>query len=76
MNEPTIYLYDVTYVLADGRILERFGLIAADDISSAVNQLSAKYQNLDSVGIKQLNYISHEVSEEVWFKLADENYFS
>lgn len=66
-----LYLYDVTYILADGRILERYGLIAAEDMPTALSKLTAHYKELNSVGIIQLNSGPHEISEEVWTDLSD-----
>ena len=66
-----LYLYDITYVLADGRILERYGLVAADDMPSALTKLTQHYSNLNTVGIVQLNSGPHEIGEETWAELSD-----
>lgn len=66
-----LYLYDVTYVLEDGRILERYGLVAADDMPSALTKLTQYYSNLNTVGIVQLNSGPHEIGEETWADLSD-----
>lgn len=66
-----LYLYDITYILEDGRILERYGLLAADDMSSALTKLTQHYSNLNTVGIVQLNSGPHEIGEETWADLSD-----
>lgn len=67
-----IYLYDITYILADGRVLERYGLIAADDMPAALSKLTAHYKNLNSIGIIQLDSGPHEIGEEIWATLSDD----
>ena len=67
-----IYLYDITYILADGRVLERYGLIAADDMPAALSKLTAHYKNLNSIGIIQLDSGPHEIGEEIWANLSDD----
>ena len=67
-----LYLYDVTYILADGRILERYGLVAAEDMPSALLKLTAHYKDLNSVGIVQLDSGPHEIGEEIWANLSDD----
>ena len=67
-----LYLYDITYILADGRILERYGLIAAEDMPSALLKLTAHYKDLNSVGIIQLDSGPHEIEEEIWANLSDD----
>ena len=66
-----LYLYNITYILEDGRILERYGLLAADDMPSALTKLTQQYSNLNTVGIVQLNSGPHEISEETWADLSD-----
>ena len=66
-----LYLYDITYILEDGRILERYGLLAADDMPSALTKLTQQYSNLNTVGIVQLNSGPHEISEDTWADLSD-----
>ena len=66
-----LYLYDITYILEDGRILERYGLLAADDMSSALAKLTQHYSNLNTVGIVQLNSGPHEIGEETQADLSD-----
>lgn len=66
-----LYLYDITYILEDGRILERYGLLAADDMPSALAKLTQHYSNLNTVGIAQLNSGPHEICEETWADLSD-----
>ena len=66
-----IYLYDITYILADGRVLERYGLVAAIDITDAFEQLKEYYQTLNSVGLFQLNAGPHEIGEETFSILYD-----
>ena len=67
-----IYLYDITYIIEDGRILERFGLLAADDMPSAMTKLTQHYLNLNTVDIRQLNSGPHEIGEEIWANLRDD----
>lgn len=66
-----LYLYNITYILEDGRILERYGLLAADDMPSALTKLTQQYSNLNTVGIVQLNSGPHEISEDTWADLSD-----
>jgi hypothetical protein len=66
-----LYLYDITYILEDGRLLERYGLLAADDMPSALTKLAQHYSNLNTVGIVQLNSGPHEIGEETWADLSD-----
>ena len=66
-----LYLYDITYILEDGRILERYGLLAADDMPSALAKLTQHYSNLNTVGIVQLNSGPHEIGEKTWADLSD-----
>lgn len=67
-----IYLYDVTYILADGRILERYGLVAAENMSCAFKKLDGLYSNLDSVSIKQLDCGPYEIDEETWLSFVED----
>ena len=67
-----LYLYDVTYILADGRILERYGLVAAEDMPSALLKLTAHYKDLNSIGIIQLGIGPREIGEETWANLSDD----
>lgn len=67
-----LYLYDVTYILEDGRILERYGLLAVEDMPSALLKLTAHYKDLNSVDIIQLDSGPHEIGEEIWANLSDD----
>ena len=66
-----IYLYDVTYILEDGRIIERYGIVAADDMPSAFTKLTQHYKDLNSVNIIQINCSPHEICEETWADLIN-----
>ena len=61
-----LYKYKVKFLTEDGRIHERFGVIAETSLESASQVIFTYYKNLDSYEISQVSIGVYEMTETVY----------
>jgi hypothetical protein len=58
-----LYKYKVKFLTEDGRVHERFGVIAETNLEAASQVIFAHYENLDSYEISQVSIGAYEITE-------------